>query len=78
MTHRPDEPAQRYRARETPRQAISDLLRGTGLGIREHADGLSISNARDPGRGRIHITYAAGDVSPALPAAALHQREDTP
>jgi hypothetical protein len=54
---------QMCRARAALRQAVENLLRGSGLEVREMANGLAISNPRDPDRGRIYISYANGDVS---------------
>jgi hypothetical protein len=51
------------RARAALRQKIDPLLRGHGLEIRELTTALAIGNPADPAKGRIHITYATGDVS---------------
>jgi hypothetical protein len=67
-THRPREltAIQICHARGTLRNIVGDLLRGSGLEIRELAHHLVISNPRDPDRGRIYIAYATGEVSHRL------------
>ncbi len=42
---------------------VSGLLAGTGLEIRERDKHLVISNPRHPERGRIYVTYTAGEIS---------------
>lgn len=44
-------------------QTVADLLRGSGLQIKELSAGLAISNPRDPEKGQVHIAYADGHVS---------------
>jgi hypothetical protein len=65
MTHPPDEltEIQICRARGDLRQTVNALLQGSGLQIRELANALTVSNPRDPDKGRIHIAYVTGDVS---------------
>jgi hypothetical protein len=71
MTHAPDEmtSVQNVRARGALRRIVDDLLRGSGLEIRELAHHLVISNPtepRDPDKGRIYINYTTGEVSHRL------------
>jgi hypothetical protein len=54
---------QMCRARSALRQKVDDLLRGSGLEVREMANDLAVSNPRDPDKGRIYVKYASGDVS---------------
>jgi len=65
MTRPSDESAdiQHVRARAVLRRTLDPLLRGHGLDIRELATALAIGNPSNPEKGRIHITYATGDVS---------------
>ena len=65
MTRPPDETTdiQHVRARTALRRKLDPLLRGYGLEMRELATALAIGNPGDPAKGRIHITYATGDVS---------------
>jgi hypothetical protein len=65
MTHGPDEPnaIELCSAMTTLRQKVDALLRGHHLDIRELTAALAIGNPRHPDKGRIHITYATGDVS---------------
>lgn len=51
------------RARNQLVRAVRSLLKGSGLEIREREKELAISNSRHPEKGRIYITYAAGEVS---------------
>jgi hypothetical protein len=68
MTYGPEELTwvQICRARGTLRRIVGELLRGSGLEIRELANHLVICNPRDPEKGRIYITYATGEVSHRL------------
>jgi hypothetical protein len=50
-------------ARSALRARVDELLRGSGLEVRELADQLVISDPRHPDSGRIYIRYASGDVS---------------
>jgi hypothetical protein len=65
MTHGPDELSaiEPCRAMTTLRQKVDALLRGRHLAIRELTTALAIGNPGHPEKGRIHITYATGDVS---------------
>jgi hypothetical protein len=65
MTRPPDESTdiQHVRARAALRRTLDPLLRGHGLEMRELATALAIGNPGDPAKGRVHITYATGDVS---------------
>jgi hypothetical protein len=51
------------RARNTLIRTVRARLRGAGLDVRELASELVISHPAHPERGRIHISYASGDVS---------------
>ncbi|HEY1914818.1 MAG TPA: hypothetical protein VGH27_04510 [Streptosporangiaceae bacterium] len=68
MTRGPDEMTwiQICHARSMLRRTVGDLLRGSGLEIRELANALSIGNPSDPEKGRVYIMYATGDVSHRL------------
>lgn len=50
------------RLMNTTRQKVAELLKGSGLHIRERANGLVITNRRDPEKGQIHVAYADGQV----------------
>jgi hypothetical protein len=50
-------------ARERARQAVAELLKGSGLRVRELTYELVITNPRDPERGQVHIAYQDGFVS---------------
>jgi hypothetical protein len=65
MPYRKNEqtPLELCHARGVLRQRVEALLRGSGLEIRELASSLTISNPRDPDKGRIHISYTSGEVS---------------
>jgi hypothetical protein len=65
MTPPPAEPTavQLCQNRARLRRTVRDLLTGSGLEIRERDKELVISNPRAPEKGRVHITYAAGEVS---------------
>jgi hypothetical protein len=52
-----------FRDRNTLIRTVRTMLKGTGLDIRELANGLVISHPGHPERGRIYITYARGEVS---------------
>jgi hypothetical protein len=67
MTHPPGEPTaiQACQNQTRLRRMVGDLLAGSGLEIRERDKELVISNPRHPDRGRIYITYAAGEASHA-------------
>jgi hypothetical protein len=54
---------QAFRARNTLIQAIKTGLKGSGLDIRERDTRLVITDPGHPEHGRIHITYATGDVT---------------
>jgi hypothetical protein len=56
-------PLELCHARGVLHQQVNALLRGSGLEIRELAHHLAVSNPRDPDKGRIHISYASGEVS---------------
>jgi hypothetical protein len=56
-------PLELCHARGVLRQQVEALLHGSGLEIRELSNHLSINNPRDPDKGRIHISYASGEVS---------------
>jgi hypothetical protein len=51
------------RLMNTTRQTVTELLRGSGLQIKELTAGLVICNPRDPERGQVHVAYADGQVS---------------
>jgi hypothetical protein len=65
MTQPPNDPAsiQNCRARNALRHELDPQLRGHGLEIRELTTALAIGNPANPEKGRIHITYANGDVT---------------
>jgi hypothetical protein len=65
MTQPPDEHTdiQHLRARTTLRRNLDPQLRGHGLDTRELTTALAIGNPGHPEKGRVHITYATGDVS---------------
>jgi hypothetical protein len=65
MTHRPGELSadEKCRAMTTLRRKVDALLRGRHLEIRELTSALVIGNPGHPENGRVHITYATGDVS---------------
>jgi hypothetical protein len=65
MTHGPAElsPDEKCRAMTTLRRKVDALLRGRHLEIRELTSALAIGNPGHPENGRVHITYATGDVS---------------
>jgi hypothetical protein len=65
MTNEPDEltSVRICRSRSALRKKVDELLRGSGLEVREMVNGLAIFNPRDPGKGRIYVRYASGDVS---------------
>jgi hypothetical protein len=56
-------PVELCHARGVLRQQVEGLLQGSGLQIHELTRHLAISNPRDPGTGRIHISYTTGEVS---------------
>jgi hypothetical protein len=45
------------------RDAVADMLAGSGLEIRELDHGLVIVNPSDPDRGQVHVAYADCNVS---------------
>jgi hypothetical protein len=61
------DPLQAHRARNSLIRTVRDLLKGSGLDIRELANELVISHPGHPERGRIYITYASAEVSLRLP-----------
>jgi hypothetical protein len=54
---------QPVRARNLLIRRVRELLKGSGLDIRELANELVISHPGHPEQGRIYITYATGEVS---------------
>jgi hypothetical protein len=54
---------QAARARNLLIRRVRELLKGSGLDIRELASELVISNPGHPEQGRIYITYVTGEVS---------------
>jgi hypothetical protein len=51
------------RARSALVRTVRTLLQGSGLDVRELASAVVISKPGHPDQGRIHITYAGGEVS---------------
>jgi hypothetical protein len=50
-------------ARDRTQRIVSELLKDSGLRIREHTYELVITNSKDPEWGQIHIAYDGGYVS---------------
>ena len=49
--------------RARTRQAVADLLAGSGLHLEELANELVITNPRDPDKGQVHVDFTDGYVS---------------
>jgi hypothetical protein len=63
MTNPAGDTVQAFRVRNRFIAALRADLKGAGLDIRERENGLVISHPGHPEYGRIHITYARGEVS---------------
>ena len=50
-------------ARARTRQAVAELLAGSGLHLEELANELVITNPRDPEKGQVHVDFNDGYVS---------------
>jgi hypothetical protein len=50
-------------ARDRIRRAVAELLKDTGLHVRELTYELVITNPRDPEKGQVHVAYQDGLVS---------------
>jgi hypothetical protein len=49
--------------RTKTRQAVADLVAGSGLHVQERPGELVITNPADPGKGQVHVEYSDGYVS---------------
>jgi hypothetical protein len=65
MTHIPEDSQDvLYReARDRARQAVAELIKDSGLRVRELNYELIITNPKDPEKGQVHVAYADGYVS---------------